>query len=98
MVSRQTWFLVPARGGSKGIPRKNVKPLAGKPLIHHALETIRRIAPKERVILSTDDEEIAQTGAPLATVRKRAPELANDAATLDEVAVQVSRDLLADGA
>ena len=52
--------LIPARGGSKGIPRKNVMVLAGKPLIAYAIEQAqasRRIA---RVIVSTDDQEIAE--------------------------------------
>jgi len=51
--------LIPARGGSKGIPRKNVMVLAGKPLIAYSIlqaQTSRRV---NRVIVSTDDEEIA---------------------------------------
>ena len=35
--------VIPARGGSKGIPRKNIKPLAGKPLIYYTIETARQI-------------------------------------------------------
>ena len=48
-----------ARGGSKGLPRKNIRPLAGKPLIAHAIETARASRHIQRVIVSTDDEEIA---------------------------------------
>jgi CMP-N-acetylneuraminic acid synthetase len=48
-----------ARGGSKGVPRKNVKPLMGKPLIVHTIEQARACAAIERVFVSTDDEEIA---------------------------------------
>ncbi len=48
-----------ARGGSKGVPRKNLRQLAGKPLIAHAIEAARRSALIERVIVSTDDLEIA---------------------------------------
>ena len=52
--------LVLARGGSKGIPRKNIIPLAGKPLITHTIETAIESGVLERLIVSTDDEEIAQ--------------------------------------
>lgn len=48
-----------ARGGSKGIPRKNLRPLGGKPLLGHAIETARATGRLARVIVSTDDEEIA---------------------------------------
>jgi CMP-N-acetylneuraminic acid synthetase len=54
--------VVTARGGSKGIPRKNVRPLGGKPLLQYTAEAAlgaRRLA---RVILSTDDPEIAEVG------------------------------------
>lgn len=50
-----------ARGGSKGIPRKNLRMLAGKPLIAHAIECGRECADLDRVVVSTDDEEIAET-------------------------------------
>lgn len=48
-----------ARGGSKGVPRKNLRLLAGKPLIAYAIETARRSRFISRVIVSTDDLEIA---------------------------------------
>lgn len=48
-----------ARGGSKGVPRKNIRMLAGKPLIAHAIETARSSRFIDRVVVSTDDEEIA---------------------------------------
>ena len=51
--------VITARGGSKGIPRKNVRPLAGKPLIAWAIEAALQAQHKPRVIVSTDDEEIA---------------------------------------
>ncbi len=49
-----------ARGGSKGLPRKNILPLAGKPLIAYSIETAKQISRVSRIIVSTDDEEIAQ--------------------------------------
>jgi CMP-N-acetylneuraminic acid synthetase len=51
--------LVPARGGSRSIPRKNVRPLAGRPLIEHVLQAIRRSEAVERIVVTTDDPEIA---------------------------------------
>jgi N-acylneuraminate cytidylyltransferase len=50
--------LIPARGGSKGLPRKNVRPLAGKPLIAWTIEAARDSAYLDRVVLSSDDKEI----------------------------------------
>lgn len=71
-----------ARGGSKGVPRKNVKPLAGKPLIAYAIDIGRQIPGIETVIVSTDDAEIAevarQYGAEVPFVRPA--ELAGDTA------------------
>jgi len=51
--------LIPARGGSKGVPRKNIRDLAGKPLIAHAIETALNSDLIDRVVVSTEDEEIA---------------------------------------
>ncbi|MDY0873659.1 acylneuraminate cytidylyltransferase family protein [Dongia rigui] len=48
-----------ARGGSKGVPRKNVRPLAGRPLIAHAIDAARHVPAIGRVVVSTDDAEIA---------------------------------------
>ena len=53
-----TLFLIPARGGSKGIPHKNSKPLAGKPLIHYSIEYARLFADDTAICLSTDDASI----------------------------------------
>lgn len=69
-----------ARGGSKGVPRKNLRPLAGKPLIAHAIQTALTSEMIDRVIVSTDDAEIAavakQYGAEVPFVRPA--ELAGD--------------------
>lgn len=54
--------LITARGGSKGIPRKNITPMGGKPLLAWTVEAALRSQKLDRVILSTDDEEIAQVG------------------------------------
>ena len=73
--------VIPARGGSKGVPRKNIVPLAGKPLISWSIDAARgsRLA---RVLVSTDDQQIAEVaraaGAEVPFLRP--PELATDSA------------------
>lgn len=54
--------LIPARGGSKGVPRKNIKPLAGKPLLNYTAQAALASKHLTRVILSTEDDEIAAVG------------------------------------
>jgi CMP-N,N'-diacetyllegionaminic acid synthase len=54
--------LIPARGGSKGIPGKNLRPLAGKPLIQWTHEAALASGQLDRIVLSTDDEAIANLG------------------------------------
>ncbi len=72
--------LIPARGGSKGVPRKNLKPLAGLPLIAHSINHAKQSQYIDRTIVSTDDEEIARTareyGAEVPFLRPK--ELAED--------------------
>lgn len=77
----KTLFLIPARGGSKGIPRKNIKLLGGKPLIHYAIETALQVAgDKADICVSTDDEEIISVAkrAGIEVPFKRPQELAGD--------------------
>ena len=50
--------IIPARGGSKGIPHKNIKPLAGKPLVYYTIDCSRQIVTDEDICVSTDDPEI----------------------------------------
>jgi N-acylneuraminate cytidylyltransferase/CMP-N,N'-diacetyllegionaminic acid synthase len=52
--------LIPARGGSKGVPRKNIRELAGIPLIAHSIQAARDATAIDSVIVSTDDKEIAE--------------------------------------
>lgn len=50
--------IIPARGGSKGIPHKNIKPLGGKPLICYAIDIARKFTSDENICVSTDDDAI----------------------------------------
>ena len=59
MTPRGTLGIIPARGGSRRVPRKNIRLLAGKPLIAYTIEAARAATTLDRVIVSTDDEEIA---------------------------------------
>lgn len=50
--------VIPARGGSKGIPHKNIKPLNGKPLIYYSIDVARQFTADEDICVTTDDDEI----------------------------------------
>jgi len=54
----KTLFLIPARGGSKGVPHKNIKLLGGKPLICYAIDTARNLSDDVDICVSTDDDQI----------------------------------------
>ncbi len=78
--NKEVLVVIPARGGSKGIPRKNIRLLAGYPLIAYSIEIARQSTLVTRIIVSTDDEEIAaiarELGAEVPFLRP--PELAQD--------------------
>lgn len=79
--------IIPARGGSKGIPHKNIKPLNGKPLIYYTIDCARAICADEDICVSTDDQEIINVvekyGLKVPFVRPE--ELATDTAGTYEV-------------
>lgn len=74
--------IIPARGGSKGVPGKNIKELCGKPLIAHTIEAAISSNEVDKVIVSTDDQEVAKIaiayGAEVPFMRPK--ELATDEA------------------
>lgn len=79
--------VIPARGGSKGIPQKNIKKLAGKPLIYYTIDTARAIVSDEDICVSTDDEAIIKVVEEygLSVPFIRPAELATDTAGTYEV-------------
>jgi CMP-N-acetylneuraminic acid synthetase len=81
--------VIPARGGSKRLPKKNIKPLGGKPLINWSIEAIRGISEICEVLVSTDDSEIAsiakQAGASVPWLRPS--HLSTDTASSVDVAL-----------
>lgn len=85
--------IIPARGGSKRIPRKNIKDFLGKPIIAYSIEAALKSGLFEEVMVSTDDEEIAeiaiQYGAKVPFIRSN--DTANDTATLSDVIEEVKK-------
>lgn len=77
--------VIPARGGSKGIPRKNIFPLAGKPLLEYAIECICDVQFDGDVVVSTDDELIADVASRYnkVTVIRRPKEISGDTASTE---------------
>jgi len=79
----QVLALIPARGGSKSIPMKNIAPLAGKPLIAHTIEVAQHCQLISRIVVSTDSERIRDIGLSLGAEAPflRPAELAEDDTT-----------------
>jgi N-acylneuraminate cytidylyltransferase len=74
--------IIPARGGSKGIPAKNIAPLAGKPLLAYNLQSALHTPSITRVVVSTDDQQIADVAKEYgAEIVWRPSELSGDTAT-----------------
>lgn len=79
--------VIPARGGSKGLPGKNIRMLLGRPLLAHSVELAKELGANVRCIVSTDDEEIADVAraSGAAVPFMRPPELASDTAPMSVV-------------
>lgn len=79
--------VITARAGSKRIPGKNIRPFAGKPMLHHAIERARESGVFDEIVVSTESEDIATCAhlAGIATVIKRPANLADDVATTAQV-------------
>jgi len=80
-------IVIPARGGSKGVPRKNIKLLNGKPLIHYTIDAAREVFEDRLIFVSTEDAEIKtwveKAGLKVPTLRPK--ELASDSSGTYEV-------------
>ena len=86
--------IIPARGGSKGIPGKNIKPLAGKPLIAYTIEASLKSKYITRTVVSTEDGRIKEAALAFgAEVVDRPAELAQDVTKTAPVLLQVLDDL-----
>ncbi len=91
--------VIPARGGSKGVPRKNVRLVRGKPLISWTIEQARNAAEHLRIVVSTDDDEIAEiartAGAEVPFIRPS--HLAGDSTSTEAVVLHALSELGATG-
>jgi CMP-N,N'-diacetyllegionaminic acid synthase len=98
MAESRVLGILPARGGSKGIPGKNLKPLSGKPLIAWAATALSNAAEVEQKICSTDDSHIAQVAQAygLRVPWLRPPELALDDTLVVDVIEHALRSILAE--
>ena len=90
-LSENYLVVIPARGGSKGIPGKNSKPLFGKPLIHYTIEVAAELFPLERIFVSTDDVKIQELSKELGlnVPQLRPAHLATDTASSREVLLDI---------
>lgn len=81
--------IIPARGGSKGIPRKNLMPLCGKPLLAWSIEAAKFASKVDRVVVSTDDVEIALVSRQLgAEVVMRSAEASGDLSSSEQALIE----------
>lgn len=86
--------IIPARGGSKRLPRKNVLSLAGKPLIAWTIEAAQKSKYLDRIVVSTDDDEICKVASRWnAEVIDRPADLASDTATSVDVVLHVLQSI-----
>jgi N-acylneuraminate cytidylyltransferase len=91
--------IIPARGGSKGIPRKNIRLVCGQPLIAWTIQAARTARSVGRVVVSTDDSEIADVASRFgAEVVRRPAELSGDTASSEQALLHTLEMLEADGA
>lgn len=93
-------FVIPARGGSKRIPRKNIKPFLGVPLLARTIAVLRHLPIVGRIVVSTDDDEIADVArsAGAEVPFRRPAELASDEASTVPVIRHALETLVRDGA
>jgi N-acylneuraminate cytidylyltransferase len=90
--------VVPARGGSKSIPGKNIKPLLGKPLLAWSIDVARQVSEIDRIIVSTDDPQIASVGEAFgAEIYARPAHLATDEALVIDALKDILHRLESEG-
>jgi CMP-N-acetylneuraminic acid synthetase len=98
MKTHNTIAIIPARGNSKGVPRKNLRPLAGKPLLYYSITNALQSKSINRVVVSTEDEEIALFATRFgAEVIFRPPELSGDNVTIEPVIIHAVENIESEG-
>ena len=93
-MSGKRLAMITARGGSKRIPRKNIKEFCGKPILFYSIEAALNSGVFDEVMVSTDDEEIAELAkkAGVKVPFMRSSETANDYASTDDVIMEVLKE------
>jgi CMP-N,N'-diacetyllegionaminic acid synthase len=90
--------IVPARGGSKSVPYKNLHPLGGRPLLAWPIESARSVPEIDRIFVSTDDQRIADAGVALgAEIHRRPAELATDTSLVIDTLRHLHAALVSNG-
>lgn len=99
MPARPTFLgIIPARGGSKGVPKKNIRPLAGRPLLAYTARQVSQASMLTDVVVSTDDDDIARVAEDEGlTVIKRPSEFAADSSPTEHALIHVLDTLQASG-
>jgi len=95
-VSARYIAFIPVRAGSKSIPLKNIREIAGRPLVHWTMRAADECATIDTVVVSTDSPEIEAAvsafGSPKVTVHRRSPESATDTASTEQVMLEYARE------
>ncbi|WP_250646289.1 cytidylyltransferase domain-containing protein, partial [Microbacterium tenebrionis] len=98
MTHALTVAIIPARGGSKGVPRKNLRPVGGVPLVVRAVRAAAAASAVDLVVVTTDDAEIAEAAAAAgARIVRRPAELAGDTASSESAVLHAMDELEGDG-
>ena len=98
MTTRNTLAVIPARGGSKGIFKKNISPLYGKPMLHWIIAEAKKSRHITQIIVSTDSDEIARIAKDCgARVMMQSEELSGDFKTSDSAVINVLYQLRENG-
>jgi CMP-N-acetylneuraminic acid synthetase/spore coat polysaccharide biosynthesis predicted glycosyltransferase SpsG len=91
---RPVLAIVPARGGSRGVPRKNMRTLGGRPLIAYTLTSVTESGIADRLLVSSEDAEILRWARLHGyEIHERPAELATDDATISDLAIAITREL-----
>src|SRR5436190_11737441 len=93
-ADRPLLAIVPARGGSKGVPNKNLRSLGGRPLIAHTVDAVFKSGVADRVVVSSDSDAVLRWAeVQHVEARPRPGRLARDETTISEVAAHVADEL-----